>query len=150
MTVYNYFSLTTSDGPSGPTLSKQFRVVEGGYKPYLDKKQDEQTTVDGNIDISQGAIYKTYNFIVKVYEADPDNTEGEPWGTLADLEQFYTYNSPNGSPSNVLTMVDHYGNTVYVVFMGQFSLEPATINLEGNNAIYFLPVILKKVTGVVE
>jgi hypothetical protein len=144
MTITNYFTLTTSDGS---TLSKQFRVVEGGFKVFKEKKQSDETTLDGYPDISQGGIYKTFNFTVKVYESDPDNTGGSPWGELADLEQFYDYNNPNGTPSNVLTMVDHYGDTLYVMFMGQFSLEPATVHLEGNNAIYFIPISLKKVSG---
>lgn len=144
MTINKYFTLTTSDS----SLSKKFRVVEGGYSIVWDKKQDDQPTLDGVPDITQGGIYQTYNFSVKVYQEDPDNTIGDPqWGTLADLQTFYNYNNPNAAsgPSDIITMIDHYGNTNLVVFMGQLNLQPATIMLEGINAVYFIPIMLRKV-----
>jgi hypothetical protein len=145
MTTYNYFSLTTSDGS---TLSKRFKVVEGGYKRFKEKKQTIETTLDGELDISQGAIFETFNFNVKVYQEDPENSEGDaPWGTLADLEQFYEYNNPNGTPSDVLTMVDHFGNTKYVTFAETFAPEGATVFLEGQNAVYFVQISLKRISS---
>lgn len=140
MTINRYFTLTTSDIT---TLSKRFRVVEGGYKESYDKKQNIATTLDGGLDISEGAIYTTYAFIVKVYQQDPSGDTD--YGTLGDLKTFYGYNNPNGTPSNIFIMVDHYGNTCSVMLVGPLDLSPATVMLEGTNAIYFVPITLMKV-----
>lgn len=143
MTINRYFTLMTSDASGSPpsgTLIKRFKVVEGGYKPFLEKAITESRTVEGERDIAQGGIYKTYNFVIKVYETDPSGDQD--WGTLEDIQQFYQYNNPNGTPSDVLTMIDHYGNSLYVSFAGQLPLEPATVMLEGINAVYFIPITL--------
>jgi len=146
MTIYPYFTLATDDptgSPPVPTLYKKFRVIEGGYKPFREKKQTDDTTLDGLPDIAQGGIYHTFQYIVKVRDEDPE--EDDDFATYEDLAQFYEYNNPNGSPSNILTMVDHKGNTHLVMFLGQLSEEPATVMLEGINAIYFTQVTFKKV-----
>ena len=138
-TTYKYFSLTTSN--SG--LSKRFRVRDGGYKIVRDKKQGAATTLDGTMDISQGGIYKAYQFTIWVYDVDP--TGDGNWGTLADLHTFHDLNNPNGTPSDKLTMVDHYGDSCTVVFMGSLDETPVTVILSGENAIYFFQVVLQKV-----
>jgi len=146
MTIYAYFTLSTGDSvgsPPAPTLYKKFRVVEGGYKPFREKKQSDDTTLDGTPDIAQGGIYRTFQYIVKVRDVDPN--ADEDFATYEDLVQFYEYNNPNGTPSNIITMVDHKGVTHLVMFMGMLAEEPATVMLEGVNAIYFTPVTFKKV-----
>ena len=145
MTTYAYFTLATDDtvgSPPAPTLFKRFRVVEGGYKPIREKKQSDDTTLDGYPDISQGGIYRTFQYTVKVRETDPD---GSDYASYADLVQFYEYNNPLGTPSNIFNMVDHKGASHHVMFMGSLTEEPATVMLEGTNAIYFTSITLKKV-----
>ena len=146
MTTYAYFTLSTDDSigsPPAPTLYKKFRVVEGGYKPSREKKQSDETTLEGLPDIAQGSIYRTFQYIIKARDEDPESDED--YGNYEDLVQFYEYNNPNGSPSNILTLVDHKGASHQVMFMGSLAEEPATVMLEGINAIYFTPVNFKKV-----
>jgi hypothetical protein len=142
MTTYSYFTLTTMNrGASGPTTTKKFRVVDGGYAPYLEKAENMDVTVEGKLDISQGAVHKAYDFIVKVYQEDPSGDSS--YATYADLETFFRYNKPLGSPSNMFYMTDHYGEHSYVKFGGQLKQQPATVFLEGKNAIYFIQISLK-------
>lgn len=141
----------TSDGVGSPpsaTLYKKFKVVEGGYNISKEKRQTDDPTLDGIPDISEGGIYTTFQYMTKCYQEDPNANPGggEPdWGTVNDLEQFFNYNNPLGTPSDVLTLIDHLGTSHLVVFMTKFDLSPVTVMLEGVNAIYFVPVVLKKV-----
>lgn len=145
MTITAYFTLSTDDSvgsPPAPTLSKRFKVIEGGYKPIREKKQTDDTTLDGLPDIAQGGIYRTFQYVVSVREDDPD---GADYASYEDLVQFYEYNNPLGSPSNKLILVDHKGASHTVMFLGTLAEEPATVMLSGINAIYFTQITLKKV-----
>jgi hypothetical protein len=132
MTVNSYFTLTTSNS----SLSKRFRVISEGYIEQFEKKQDVQTTLDGELDVSVGSIFASWSFTVRVRYEEEEND----FGTLNDLKQFYLYNRTNGTPSNILTMIDHHGDTHYVIFAGGLQPTPFATALEGTEAWYYVAV----------
>jgi hypothetical protein len=129
-----YFTLTNSTG----TFTKRFRAVADGYIDNLEKKQDIQTTLDGSLDVSMGSIFRTWQYTVRVRYTEEDNA----YGTYNDLKRFYKYNNAAGSPSNILTLVDHYGDTHNVIFPDRFSGKPFAATLEGTDAWYWVNIVL--------
>ena len=132
MTVNSYFTLTTSNG----SFSKRFRVISEGYVNQFDKKQDIQTTLEGELDVSVGSIFGSWSFTLRLRYQEEDSN----FGTLNDLIQFYKYNRTNGTPSNILTMIDHHGDTHYVIFAGTIQPTPFATALEGTEAWYYVAV----------
>jgi hypothetical protein len=134
-TSYPYIILATSNA----SKTKRFMVAEGGYAPNLTKAQNEQHTIDGVVDGSQGAIYGAFIYQLKVYETLLGGMAND-YGTIWDLQDFYVLNNPNGTPSDVLTLTDHFGNAHDVLFMGQLAPQPLSVILSGDNALYFYKV----------
>jgi hypothetical protein len=112
----------------------------------LRKAQTENETI-GGLDVAMGTVYEIHEYQIKVragryvftssgsYQEVPDD-----YGILDDLEVFYRYNNPNGTPSNIITMIDHYGNTKSILFVGEFPKTPVSTILDTSQAVYFLPV----------
>lgn len=126
MAVTDYFSLTTSDG----NLSKQFQVLLSGYKPNLEKSQTVDKTIDGGLDISMGGLYRRDEYLVRVRQEETR----EGYGDLEDLRTFFSLNNPNGTPSNVITLVSHSGDAYNVVMLGSFSEQLLGVMVEGQSA----------------
>jgi hypothetical protein len=126
MTVRDYFSLTNSDN----SLSKQFQVLLSGYKPNLEKSQTIDKTLDGNLDISMGGLYRRDEYLVRVRQNEPRNG----YGDLEDLRTFFSLNNPNGTPSNVITLVSHCELVYNVVMIGSFSEQLLGVMVEGQSA----------------
>lgn len=141
MAIEKYFTLTTSDAQ----ITKRFKVLHTGYRPSTMKMETINRTLNGIQDISRGAIYKMFDYIIKVREQEEDTD----YGTLADLSYFFELNNPNGTPSDKLTMVDHYGNTTTCVFIRDFSPEPLGVMLEGLDA-YFTVKTSFEILNVIE
>jgi hypothetical protein len=142
MTTYGYIILTNSNA----SLSKKFVVAQGGYRVLLQKAQTENLTI-GGVDVAMGTIHEIHEYQIKVREGrytfwSSGSSQDIPddYGVLSDLETFYRYNNPNGTPSNVITMTDHYGNVHQVLFVGEFPKTPVTTILDTAQAVYFLPV----------
>ena len=112
MTHYKYFVLTNSNS----SLSKRFRVISTMYGPVLEKSQSINHTLNGGIDISQGDIHETHTYGVRVRETEPDTN----YGDRDDLKAFFMLNDPNGTPSDLITLTDHYGTNYDVYMTGQF------------------------------
>ena len=125
-----YFTLTSSNS----SITKRFRAVADGFVDDLDKIQDIQKTINGTLDVSIGSIFRAWNFVVRVRETEEDDN----YGTYEDLKRFYKYNDPTGTPSNVLTLVDHYGDTYSVIFAEKFQGKPFATTLEGTEAWYWV------------
>jgi hypothetical protein len=115
----SYITLTNSD----VSLSKRFLVSQGGYRVTFHEYQ---------IKVRAGRYVFTSS---GSYQEVPDD-----YGILDDLEVFYRYNNPNGTPSNIITMIDHYGNTKSILFVGEFPKTPVSTILDTSQAVYFLPV----------
>jgi len=128
MAVTKYFSLTTSDDQ----ITKRFKVIHTGYRRIVQKAETVNRTLSGMQDVSRGGIYTMFDFIIKIREQEDD----EDYGSLADLEYFYLLNNPNGTPSDKLTMIDHYGNSFFCIFTKDFMPEPMGIMLEGADAYF--------------
>ena len=126
-----YFTLANSTN----TLIKRFRVLQSGYNPVIEKKGSVKTTLDGKWDISQGGIYTRHEYIIKVrFEEDDIN-----FGTKDELLIFFKYNQPNpppGTPSNRLTLTDHFGASWLVATQGETSPIPLGCMIDGIFAWY--------------
>lgn len=146
MTVYGYIQLV---GSSGSPASK-FKVVDGGYRVTLAKAQTENETI-GGIDVAMGAIHETHEYMVKVRESrwtvvssGSYRKEEDDIGILSDLQYFYELNNPAGSPNtNVVTLIDHYGSSKSVFFVGELAKTPVTIIIEGGEAMFYIPIRLR-------
>ena len=112
MATNDYFTLTTSDG----SFSRRFQVLLSGYRPILEKSQSIDKTLDGSLDIAVGGLYKRDEYLVRVRQEE----NRENFGNLEDLRTFFSFNNPNGTPSNVLTMVSHCEQVYNVVMLGSF------------------------------
>lgn len=132
MATNKYIDLYDSSSGSGGAF---FRVVEGGYKPEKDKGGQINQTAGGGLDVSVGDIYEIHQYLIRVRE---DETE-VGYGDLAELERLWSLNDPGGTPSNILTLIDHYGVTHQVYFMGKFSRQPVSVIIEGQQAWFMIP-----------
>jgi hypothetical protein len=124
----------------------KFKVMQGGYRILLQKMQTENNTI-GGVDVAMGTIQEVHEYTMKVKEgrftiwtSGSSQDVPDDFGVLSDLETFYRYNNPNGTPSNIITMTDHYGVTHSIYFVGEFPKTPVTTILESAQAIYFIPV----------
>jgi hypothetical protein len=136
VTLQKYIELKTSD--SGTTLNKKFRVIA----PYDDGTPDVPRTIQyklgGGVDVAYGYASKSWAPTIKVRHTEPDTG----YGTMADLETFFGYTNPNGTPSNIITFTDHHGTTETVVFDQTFGKQIMTTVIEGNQAWFTYQVRL--------
>jgi hypothetical protein len=126
MAVNDYFTLTDSSG----SLSKHFQVLLSGYKPNLEKSQTIDKTLDGALDISMGGLYRRDEYLVRVRQEETR----DGYGDLEDLRTFFSLNNPNGTPSNVITLVSHCELVYNVVMIGSFSEQLLGVMVEGQSA----------------
>jgi hypothetical protein len=132
-----YITLQDSSGSGG-----DFAVVMGGYKPTLEKEQTINRTIGGTIDVSQGAVLERHEYLVRC--RDTEDRTG--YGTVHELERLWRLNNPNGTPSDKITFIDHYGNSNTAIFIGEFPRSAITTILEGSGAWFFVPISLFLVT----
>ena len=130
MTTNKYFVLTNSN----TTLSKRFRVLFEGYNPTIEKSQTIDKTLDGGLDVSMGGLYETHEYLVRVRYEEIDNN----YGTMEELKTFFSYNNPNGTPSNVLTLTTHFGDDYDVMMVGNFAEKVLGIMVDGIYSFYVI------------
>ena len=71
---------------STDTLSKRFKVLQQDYGDGTEERTEEITkTISGGIEHSVGAIYTTWNMIVRAKAQETDSR----YGTRDNLEYFY-------------------------------------------------------------
>lgn len=137
-----YIVLESSDS----SLSKYFRVAGGPEGDYNDgmltKSQEVNKTIGGGIDASVGAVYRTWNPTIMIrHEEDVSG-----YGDLEDLETFYSYNDPGGTPTNVITFTDHHaGAGVDIIMLGDFVKQTLGVSIEGLNAWFYIKLELHEV-----
>ena len=139
MATNAYITLTNSDA----SLSKRFKVIESGYSVTIEKSQNVRKTISGSLDISTGGIYEIHSYTIKVY----DEVSDVNYGTRHDLETFFRYNNPNGTPSNLITMIDHFGDSHTVVMDGNFTHEALGAVIEGTNAVFLVQCMFRVIPG---
>jgi len=142
MAINPYIVLATSTG----SPAYKFKVVEGGYNVVKDKAQTENETI-GGIDVAMGVIHEIHEYIVKTRQSrwiittsGSYRQENDDYGILDDLEAFYLLNNPKSTPTNIITLTDHYGAVKLVYFVGQFPKKPVSSIIEGGNAIFFMQI----------
>src|SRR3990172_393694 len=134
MPTNKYITLQDSSGSGG-----QFAVVQGGYKPILERNQTVNKTAAGSPDVAQGGIFERHEYMIRC--RDTEDRSG--YGTVHELERLWRLNNPNGTPSDKITLIDHYGNSHTTIFIGQFPKQPLTTIIEGSEAWVFIPVTLR-------
>lgn len=121
------------------SVSKRFRAVMGGWKNTLNKKETINEVIGGGLDIAVGSIYETNQYMFRVRHTEEDSE----FGTKSDLEYFFRLNDPDpatGSPSNLLTLVDHYGTTKHGYLVGNLCPDPVTTIIDGLYAWFMIQV----------
>jgi hypothetical protein len=88
--------------------------------------------------IMQLVISRTFQFII--FLRDTEDEEG--YGDVVELERIYGLNNPNGTPSNVITLEDHFNNQFDCYMAGNFVPEPLTTTISGLYAWYYIPITL--------
>lgn len=134
----DFIWLITSDG----SLAKKFKVLQQDYDDgTLEKSESAERTISGGIDHSVGGIYTTWSPIIRVAFEDsrPD------FGTVSDLEYFYSLNNPKDTPSNTITFIDHRQYEHKVRFMGPLKKNLITIAVEGEDAVFLYRLKMIKV-----
>jgi len=130
MTTEKYFILTNSNN----TLSKRFRVLFEGYVPIIEKSQTIDKTLDGGLDVSMGGLYETHEYLVRVRYEETDSN----YGTMDELKTFFSYNNPNGTPSNVLILTTHLGVNYNVMMVGNFAEKLLGVMIDGIYSFYVI------------
>lgn len=138
MAEVNFIWLMDSDNGT----QKMFRVLQAGYDDgTLEKAEDLKRTIGGGLHHSMGAVYKSWNPIIRVRE----NETVTDYGDLADLEYFYGLNDPGGTPSNIISFVDHHQISHYVRMHGTFRKSIMGAMSEGVNAWFLVKLQLLEV-----
>jgi len=130
MTTEKYFVLTNSN----TTLSKRFRVLFEGYVPTIEKSQTIDKTLDGGLDVSMGGLHETHEYLVRVRYEETDSN----YGTMDELKTFFSYNNPNGTPSNVLILTTHFGVNYNVMMVGNFAEKLLGVMIDGIYSFYVI------------
>lgn len=139
-----YIRLVNSTG----SLDKRFRVLAADYRPTLVRNDSRQRTVTGKADTQTGPQYRVWSLVLKVYETESDVN----YGTRANLETFFGYNNPAGSPSSRLSFYDALdsdgngvGDLYTVEIVGNLEPQLLTPMLTGAGGIFTVPLTLEQV-----
>jgi hypothetical protein len=131
---------------STSSLNKMFRVVAEGYDDgTYHKAEDIKFALGGGLDRSLGAVYRTWSMIIKVRQEETESG----YGDREDLETFYKYNNPGGSPSPTITFADHHHTdnggptpTISVKMIGDMPPSALGCMIEGTDAWFLFRVQL--------
>ena len=136
-----YIWLMSSDS----SVQERFRVLQQGYNDgQLEKAESLNRTIGGGLDHSMGAVYRSWNPVIRVRETEPETD----YGDLDDLEYFYNLNDPGGTPSNIISFVDHHQISFYVRIHGTFQKSILGSMTEGNQAWFLVKLNLLEVPTV--
>lgn len=134
-------SYGTSGSDPGFWQGKKFKVVMGGYRAALVQPLSSIVpTPAGWVDTSPGPIFYEAQFIIRTYHTIPVYEPEPHLGTLGDLETYYKLQNPNGTPTNIKVLVDHFGVEHTGFFREDFVPEPLTTTIEGAYAIFMVPI----------
>lgn len=130
MTVNKYITLTTSNA----SLSKRFAAIE--FSPPLERMDTIEYTLGGKTDKQAGPVIQMWRYTLRI----PIDTPPTNYGTYGDFITFFNLSNANATPSDVITLTDHWGNTHSVYFSEGVQPSPLTTFLEGVNAWFIVPV----------
>jgi hypothetical protein len=124
-----YITLKTADET---TINKRFRIISGGYQEQLIKPGEVGRAITGALDVKSGKILEVYNFVARVRHTEE---EGSSYGVRADLRALFMLNDPTDEDTpDLITMIDHFGQTVEGYMIGELGMEPLTTVMIGVNA----------------
>jgi len=135
MAENSYITLANSD----ISLSKKFAVIRTGRQKMKSKKSTVRETFDGGIDVTMGGIHEIWQLIIRVRETE----DRVGYGDREDLETFYDYNNPNGTPTNVISFTDHEGNAMTCYMVGNFKENLLSVKMTGTNSFYLCQIVLR-------
>jgi hypothetical protein len=135
MPTTNYITLTPSSG-SG----YRFKAIEMAM-PHR-RTDSIDYTIGGKIDKHSGPIIKSWVYTLRI----PIDIQTDPvYGCYDNLMYLFDLTSSSGSVTDVITLLDHFGQSHFVYFSGEMSPKPLTTQLEGVNAWHIVPVTLLEI-----
>lgn len=136
--VNEYITLSTSDN----SISKKFYAIAMNYVEENARNQTVETNIEGNYLITNGGNHMAFSYLLKL-SAEMEDTS---FGTKADLRNLWLLNNPNGTPTDVITLIDHYGISHTVKFDKTLNLTPLTATIDGTDSFFHTPVRLFEVS----
>jgi hypothetical protein len=136
-----YIVLATQDD----SLSKWFRVVEGGYQEQITKNSEMAKAITGALDVKEGKPLEARSCLIRVRHTELD---GSPYGTRADLRSLFLIHDPTDADApSLLKMTDHYGDDFDVYLWGEMMGQPLSVIIEGTEAwfVYQVQVVINPV-----
>lgn len=131
-----YIVLTDSSGSGG----KRFKAIEM-HEPRM-RGDSLEFTVGGKIDKTSGPIQLQYQYVLRV----PIDTPEDPaYGDYDDLCRLFDLCNANETPSDVITLTDHWIQDHLVYFVGDASPQPLTTELVGVNAWFIVGVSFQEI-----
>jgi hypothetical protein len=130
---------------------KKFRVLQGGYQPVERKMQSAVETIGGRLDVTVGPIFYVWTGVIRTAHTLSAAALADGYGTLSDLRDYFMLNNPAGTPSNIITLVDHTGSAHSGILSGPsdtFSPQALTTQIEGEQAHFFIPIQLSQLQAV--
>lgn len=132
MATTEYITLQTS----GSEIDKKFYALLNGYTETHQKAQTIEDNIEGDPLITNGGIRIIFSYVIKTQET-PDEAG---FGSKDNLKALYDLNDPNGTPSDVITLIDHYGIIHTVKFVDRLDMTPLTVELVGSEAYFYIPI----------
>jgi len=130
MATNRYITLQDSE----LSVVKRFKSI--GLRTPWQRTDNFRVTLGGDIDKVAGTILYAYQYVLRV----PAEVDDLNYGTLDDLKSLFVLNNPNGTPNDIITLIDHYGDSHTVLFNEDVTPEPLTTMLEGYNAWFIVPI----------
>lgn len=112
---------------SNASLTKKFAVIYPGYNRKKSKPTKFDKTIGGGLDYTAGAIYQQYEFVIRVRATE----DRAGYGDKDDLETFFDLNNPSATPSNIITMTDHFDVNHDVLMIGSFDEKVLGVSIVG-------------------
>ena len=107
------------------------------------KAQSTKRTLGGGLSHSVGGIYYSWTPIIKVRHTE--SVSG--YGNLQDLTDLFELNNPNGTPSNIITFIDHHNVSRNVIMPGDFRKSTLGSAIEGTEAWHIVRLVLQELTN---
>lgn len=127
----DYITLRNSDG----SVEKKFKVLAQDYDDGTPEKAGTmKRTLGGGLSQSVGGIYYSWTPTIRVRETETE----AGYGDLSDLTYFYELNNPAGTPSNLITFIDHHNNSHTIILVGTMQKAVLGSAIEGENAHYIV------------
>jgi hypothetical protein len=137
MAVNKYITLRNSNS----SLSRRFKATQMRL-PRL-RSDTIEYTIGGKTDKQAGPVFRQFFYVLRIPVDDPIDAN---YGKYSELLTLFDLSNSNATPSDVITLVDHWGNSYSVYFASDLDPEPLTHELEGDNAWFMVAVLFTEKT----